>query len=115
MSHIFKKKDLGNYRAVSLTSVPGKMMEQIIPETISRHVKNKMIWSKQNVFAKEISCLTNLIAFYDEMTSSVDDRRAIHIVYLDFRTMEQGEPPASLERIKNWEELLIYQMVVLPF
>lgn len=59
--------------------------------------------------------LTNLIAFYGEMISSLDDQRAIHNVYLDFRMMEQSAPSASLQRIKNWEELLLHQMVVLLF
>ncbi|GAB0206764.1 mitochondrial enolase superfamily member 1 [Grus japonensis] len=81
-----KKEDPGNYRPVSLTSIPGNVMEQLLPETISRNIKDKkIIRSSQHGFTKGKSCLTNLIKFYDEMTGLVDEEEAVTIVYLDFR------------------------------
>jgi len=61
-----KKEDPGNYRLVSLTSIPGMMMEQLILEVIIKQVEeHKLIRSSQHGFSKGKSCLTNLIAFYD--------------------------------------------------
>jgi len=34
-----KKEDPGNYRPVSLTSIPGKVMEQLILEVIIKQVE----------------------------------------------------------------------------
>lgn len=37
------REDSGNYRPVSLTSAPGKIMEKIILGTAERHSKNNTV------------------------------------------------------------------------
>jgi len=80
-----KKEDPGNYRPVSLNCIPGKMMEQLILEVITKQVEEKkVIRSTQHGFTKGKSCLTKMIAFYDGVTGWLDERTAVDDVYLDF-------------------------------
>ncbi|KAK4824360.1 hypothetical protein QYF61_013695 [Mycteria americana] len=72
------KEDPGNYRPVSLTSVLGKIVEQIILSALNRHVQAKQgIRPSQHGFVKGRSCFTNLISFYDWVTRLVMRERLI--------------------------------------
>ena len=56
VTSVFKKEHTGKYRPVSLTLIPGQAMEQIILETVSRHMMDKMvIESSQHRFTGLVS------------------------------------------------------------
>lgn len=98
-----KKEDLRNYRPVRLTP-PGKVMEQLILRTISRNMKeNKIVSSSQYGFTKGKSRLTNLISFFDEMTSLVDEGGAIDIIFLDFsKAFDTATQKILLEKLLKY-------------
>jgi hypothetical protein len=85
---IFKKgtkSDPSNYRPVSLTSVPCKLLESIIKDAVMEHlVTEKLIKDSQHGFMAGRSCTTNLTLFLDELTKVVDSGKAADVFYLDF-------------------------------
>jgi len=95
-----KKEDPGNYRPVSLTAVPGKIMEQFILSTLTGHMKDKQgIRPRQHGFMKGRSCLNNLIFFYDQATCLVDEGEAVVVIYMDFKAFDAVPHSILLEKL----------------
>ena len=79
------KSKPGNYRPVSLTSIPCKVMESIIRDHIVDHLDyNNLIANSQHGFLKSRSCVTNLLTFLEVVTEAVDNSKPVDLVYLDF-------------------------------
>ena len=75
-----------NFRPISLTSVPGRILESIVKDNMVVHLEqHNLITDSQHGFRSGRSCLTNLLEFFNHMLAEFDRSRAIDVVYLDFK------------------------------
>ena len=92
-----KKDDPWNYPPLSLTSVPGKIMEQILMEVKLKHIEYRWLEKIKGKF-----CLMNLVTFNYGETASVDKGKETGVIYLDlckaFDTILHNIFVAKLER-----------------
>lgn len=94
------------YRLIRLTLIPRKVIEQLILENISMHKRDKSVnRNSQHEFTKGNSCLSNLIAFCDEITGLVVEWKGVDIVCLDIsKTFDTASHKILIDK------LLIYDM-----
>ena len=89
VSPIFKNGDRSlpeNYRPVSLTSAPCKVLERILRRKICDHLtENRLINPQQHGFLPKHSCLSNLLSFLDEVADRLDRGENVEVLYFDFR------------------------------
>lgn len=80
------KEDPGNRGPVGLTSVPGKVMERLVPDVVSKHVQEREVTgSGRHGFTKGESRPPDLAAFSDLLSGWRDAGRAAGVIPLDFR------------------------------
>jgi len=86
---IFKKgskSDANNYRPVSLTSVPRKIMESVIKEAILSYIEsNNLTTEHQHGFVSGRSCLANLLEVLEAWTRILDSGYGVDVIYLDYK------------------------------
>ena len=104
---IFKKGDRTNrenYRPVSLTSIPCKVMESIIKDTLIKHLEaNELLCKQQHGFRRGRSCLTNLLETLESWTQALDNGYGLDVVYLDYRKAFDSVPHQRLlEKLKDF-------------
>ena len=87
ISPIFKKgskSELGNYRLVSLTAVPCKIMESIIRDKMLKFAQeNSFMSNDQHGFKKCRACITNVLETLENWTKVLDSGYGIDVIYLD--------------------------------
>ena len=98
------KKLPQNYRPVSITSVVGNIMEEIIRDTITVHMKeNELLSKNQFGFIKGRSTVLQLLKVLDTWTKTLDNGGCIDVIYCDFMKAFDKVPHAKL--IKKKPEL----------
>ena len=97
---IYKKgshKNPANYRPISLTSIPCKILEHLIYSSVYKHLEiNCILSDAQHGFRKNRSCETQLIITVNELASHLNLGEQVDVITLDFSKAFDEVPHASL-------------------
>ena len=98
---LYKKGDrtcAGNYRPVSLTCVPCKLLEHIVCSNVMAHLEqHKLLSDRQHAFRKNHSCETQLVTVIDDWAKILDSGGQIDTFILDFEKAFDTPPHELLK------------------
>ena len=79
------RSDPCNYRPISLTAVPCKLLQRIIRDALVKHMNSNNLFCKnQHGFRSGHSCTTQLLECLEDWTQAIYNGSTIDIIYLDF-------------------------------
>lgn len=74
-----------NYRPISLTSLPSKIIEHIIFSNVFSHLdSHHLLHPSQHGFRKSFSCETQLLQFIHDIHTNMETKRQTDTIFLDF-------------------------------
>ena len=80
-----EKTEPSNYRPISLTSHFIKVFEKVVRNSIVNHLESNSYFNdNQHGFRKGRSCLSELLAHYEEVSEYLQNNEGVDTVYLDF-------------------------------
>ena len=97
------RSDPSNYRPVSLTSMPSKILEHVIYRHLMTHLEaNAILSDAQHGFRKGRSCETQLLLLLENLTKTLDNRQ-VDLILTDF-SKAFGKVPRQrlLLKLKNF-------------
>ena len=95
---IFKKESplyVENYRPISLLCILSKVLEKIIYVKIIPFIRPRLS-KNQFGFLRNRSRLTQLLASFNEIFTSIDEGQAVDTIYFDFKKAFDSIPHAEL-------------------
>lgn len=97
---IFKKGDRHrpeNYRPVSLTAIPCKVLESLIKDKLMEHLLSHDLLSKdQHGFRPKRSCDTQMLEVIEDWSRVLEEKSPLDAVYLDYRKAFDSVPHERL-------------------
>ena len=78
-------KNINSYRPISVTNNVSRIFEKIIANRLTEYLENNNLLSpNQHGFRKNKSTLSNLVDTYDYVTTQLEMKNSVDIIYLDF-------------------------------
>ena len=98
------KLHASNYRPISLTSVPFKIMQRIVRDQLLIHLNtNNLITKHQHGVRYGRSCATLLLEALEDWSQALDEGLNIYVIYLDFsKAFDKVSHPLLLHKLKNY-------------